>query len=173
MHLPCRRRHLVLVLTLGFLAWALLSVGALVQGAERPKRLPVQEPACLVSDTDAHRIRVEVAKTPAQRQYGLMERSRLDDDAGMLFVYPEVMPPTHSFWMYKTLIPLDIAFISEAGEIRAIQSMAPCPATGTGCPSYPATVPFTMALEMNLGYFQKHDIGVGDHFSLESPARCQ
>lgn len=52
---------------------------------------------------------VEVALTEAERQHGLMYRSRLDPESGMLFVFP--LPSRLVFWMKNTLIPLDMIFI--------------------------------------------------------------
>ena len=67
-------------------------------------------------------------------------------DAGMLFKYREPRSASHGFWMYKTLIPLDIAYLNEDGKIGSIRKMVPCPsASGSGCPTYPAGVPFIEA----------------------------
>jgi len=101
---------------------------------------------------------------------GLMERRRLADSAGMLFVYDSTQPPDAGFWMYRTRIPLDIAFLDSAGVIRAIRSMTPCPATvAQGCPTYTPDVPYRYALEVNAGFFARHGIAVGH--SLQLPAR--
>lgn len=163
-------KRLALLTLLGGLTWGVLHQGFAMEPPEQP---PERVPACLSNESAAHAIRIELAQTPAQKQFGLMERTSLPPDAGMLFIYDEPRPPSHSFWMYNTLIPLDIAFISDDGEIRAIQSMAPCTTTGTGCPSYPAGVRFSLALEMNLGYFEARGIGVGDRFALLPPDQCQ
>nr|WP_298413438.1 DUF192 domain-containing protein [uncultured Halomonas sp.] len=114
-----------------------------------------------------HRLSVEIARTPHERSFGLMERDDLPDDAGMLFVYEREQPSASGFWMYRTRIPLDIAFLSENGEIRAIDTMPPCESEQAArCPSYPAGVPFYTALEVNAGYFDMHGIEVGDRLTL-------
>ena len=93
---------------------------------------------------------------------GLMERQRLADSAGMLFVYDSTQPPNAGFWMFRTRIPLDIAFLDSAGVVRAIRAMTPCEALlAQGCPTYDPGVPYRYALEVNAGYFQKHGIIVG------------
>ncbi|WP_277809933.1 DUF192 domain-containing protein [Chromohalobacter canadensis] len=109
---------------------------------------------------------VEVARQAEERAQGLMDRDTLAPDAGMLFVYARQQPPTSSFWMYRTLIPLDIAFLGAEGEIRAIRHMQPCRASREDCPRYAAGEPFRAALEVNAGYFDRHDIEVGDRLPI-------
>lgn len=68
-------------------------------------------------------LNVEVAKTPAEQQRGLMFRAPLADDRGMLFApYPaDGGPPREaSFWMKDTPSPLDIVFIRQDGTIATI-----------------------------------------------------
>ncbi|SHF24785.1 hypothetical protein SAMN02745148_02168 [Modicisalibacter ilicicola DSM 19980] len=118
-------------------------------------------------DDQTYRLDVEIARTPSARSFGLMERDHLPRDAGMLFVYPREQPPGSGFWMYRTRIPLDIAFLSEDGEIRAIHAMPPCPGERpSNCPSYAAGVPFSAALEVNRGYFAERGVEVGDRLTL-------
>ncbi|MCL7944617.1 DUF192 domain-containing protein [Marinobacter sp. ATCH36] len=136
------------------------------------KSLPVQQ-ACLISAEQAVPITVEIAKSSDERSRGLMEREILAEDAGMLFVYSGERRADHGFWMYRTLIPLDIAYMDRRGVIRAIRQMTPCPSSqGRDCPTYRAGVPFYLALEMNLGYFESRGIEVGDRLSLE-PSDCR
>lgn len=131
------------------------------------------EKACLISGKKALPITIEIASNSRERSRGLMERESLPADAGMLFVYSKERDAKHGFWMYRTLIPLDIAYLDRNGIIRAIRQMQPCPAElGRNCPSYPAGVPFYLALEMNHGYFENRAFSVGDRFSLD-PSDCR
>jgi len=117
----------------------------------------------LASRRDTTRLSIELARGTAQHTMGLMERRQLAETAGMLFLYDSTQAPDAGFWMYRTRIPLDIAFIDSAGVIRAILPMVPCTATLIeGCPSYPPNVPYRYALEMNTGFFARHGIAVGD-----------
>ena len=68
-------------------------------------------------------VRVEIADTPEERQTGLMGRSALAENAGMLFVFDQEQ--ILSFWMKDTLIPLSIAYIDAEGRIVDIQDMQP------------------------------------------------
>lgn len=99
---------------------------------------------------------VEVADTDAERAKGLMDRSSLPRDDGMLFVWGDVRERT--FHMLRTLIPLDLVSI-RAGRVVAVQRMVPCP-TEAGCPTT-KTPPADAALEINAGEAQRAGIVAG------------
>lgn len=117
---------------------------------------------CLLpQDAEAQQVEVELAMNNAQRAQGLMMRETLAENAGMLFVYPD--SAVRSFWMYRTLLPLDIAFIDAQGIIVDIQQMQPCRSYWSNrCPNYPAAAPFLYALEVNLNSFARWQVQVGD-----------
>jgi uncharacterized membrane protein (UPF0127 family) len=70
--------------------------------------------------------------------------------------------------MFRTRLPLDIAFIDSLGVIRTIKTMAPCPSTmPQGCPNYSADARYRAALEVNAGYFARNGIRVGDRVLLQ------
>jgi len=100
-------------------------------------------------------IRVEVARTPEERAQGLMGRTHLGREDGMLFIFED--EGYHSFWMKDTLIPLSIAFIDREGRIVHITDMKPLTLT-----SHTPPKPILYALEMNQGWFSKNGIKVGD-----------
>ena len=78
----------------------------------------------LHGDRGPVRIEVEEADTPAERRHGLMGRTSLAADEGMVFLFEG--PVTSEFWMKDTLIPLSIAFWDEEGRIVGIRDMEPC-----------------------------------------------
>ena len=106
----------------------------------------------------AHTFSVEVAANPQQRQTGLMGRTRLADDAGMLFVFEQ--KDVHCFWMKNTLIPLSIAFIADDGSIVSIADMQP-QTLDFHCPK--AAVRY--ALEVKQGGFRSPGIQPGMRFT--------
>ena len=126
----------------------------------------------LVAGSDTIPVVAELAERKEQRTLGLMERRHLPDTAGMLFIYDSTQSGSPGFWMYRTRIPLDIAFVDSLGVIRSISHMVPCPATlMEGCPSYPAGAPYRAALEMNAGYFARHKLDVGGKILLADTSR--
>ena len=77
-----------------------------------------QVPLTVISDGREHRFTVEVARTGAEQTMGLMYRTELAPDRGMIF--PMEPPRNASFWMRNTLIPLDMIFVRADGTIANI-----------------------------------------------------
>jgi uncharacterized protein len=100
-------------------------------------------------------VRAEVARTPEQRERGLMYRESLEHGRGMLFVFPDVQ--IRSFWMKNTFIPLDIAYLDANLRIVDIQAMEPLDED-----TYPSARPAMFALEVPLGWFAQAGVAVGD-----------
>ena len=104
-------------------------------------------------------IKVEVATTKIQLAIGLMFREFLDHDRGMLFVFEQ--EAIQKVWMKNTLIPLDILFISEQGEIVSIlKDIQPC--RRDPCEIYDSAVPAKNMLEINAGKIDQERIKIGD-----------
>jgi uncharacterized protein len=106
-------------------------------------------------------VRVEVADDLAEQAKGLMDRTTLGENRGMLFVYPEEREL--SFWMKNTLIPLSIAFIDSERHIIDIQDMKPL---DDEPPHYVSPEPAQYALEVNQGFFESRGVKVGDSVEL-------
>ena len=107
------------------------------------------------------RVRVEIADDVFEQSRGLMYRTALAEDRGMLFVYPD--EEKRSFWMRNTLIPLSIAFMDSEGRIVDIQDMKPL---DDDPPHYVSAEPAQYALEVNKGFFEEHGVKVGDRAKL-------
>jgi uncharacterized membrane protein (UPF0127 family) len=99
-------------------------------------------------------VSAEIADCPHSRNHGLMYRTQLDPNCGMLFAYPDSAP--RSFWMENTFIPLSIAFINEAGIILNVEDMIPLDRN-----SVSSTGDAVYALEMVQGWFDENHVGPG------------
>lgn len=124
---------------------------------------PFELPTASVS-VNGHRLIVELAATHQSRACGLSRRLVLEDNHGMLFVYPG--PDPRTFWMKDTWIPLSIAFLDDAGTIINIEMMSP----GQTEERYYSRMPAVYALEVNQGWFRLHGIKAGDRVEIAKPA---
>ena len=106
---------------------------------------------------------VELALDGAAQAQGLMFRESMPSDRGMLFMFPQTSEL--SFWMKNTLIPLDIIYISDVGEIVHIVTAQPCKISQ--CPSYPSVAPAKYVLELNAGEAKARGLKAGMNLAWE------
>lgn len=139
-----------------FLMAAFLAIA--VPGRAQQPQLPLLE-----LSAGMHRIEAEVAATPASRQTGMMLRTTMAPQRGMLFVFTEV--EKHCMWMRNTLVPLSVAFLDEKGRIINVEDMQPRTED-----NHCALKPARYALEMNLGWFRSRGLGAG--FSITGIGRA-
>jgi uncharacterized membrane protein (UPF0127 family) len=99
-------------------------------------------------------LKTEIASTPQEDEIGLMYRSSMPDNSGMLFVLP---PGPAAFWMKNTLIPLSVAFLDKNGTILEIHDMKAMDETVT----HSASDQVAYALETNLHWFDLNGIKPG------------
>jgi uncharacterized membrane protein (UPF0127 family) len=125
-----------------------------------------QPPYGVVQIDTFPRVDLELAQTPEQREFGLMNREWMPPDNGMLFVYQN--ESHEAYWMYHTLLPLSIAFVDRDGTIVDIKDMPrlsnPDDAAEAARFVYPSVAPYWYALEVNQGWFFEHGVGVGQRF---------
>ena len=122
---------------------SLMAVATTAQPAE-PLRLQL----------GGHQLQAEYADTFLQRQRGLMGRSELASDSGMLFRFDEVR--RHCLWMKDTPLPLSAAFFDEDGAVVDVIDLQPLNLE-IRCSKRPARY----ALEMDQGWFAERGIGRG------------
>lgn len=105
------------------------------------------------------KIIIEVADTPEETSQGLMHRSRMDEEQGMLFIFEEER--MQAFYMKNTRISLDLLYVNSEKEIVTIRKYAiPYDLT-----SIPSTEPAQYVVEVIGGYTDKYEIEVGDKIS--------
>lgn len=117
----------------------------------------VKLPEHLTLSLGPHRLQVEVAATAEARTQGLMGRTSLAADSGMLLVYPDEVRPC--IWMFNTHIALSVAFLDAQGRIVNTVDAAPR-STVIHCASAPAKY----ALEVNRDWYAERGIAAGDRF---------
>lgn len=102
---------------------------------------------------------IEIAASDFETQTGLMYRESMEQNQGMLFIFPDMS--MHSFYMKNTQIPLDIIYIDEDLKIASFQKNAK-PFDETGLSSQ---VPVKYVLEINAGLSDQWGLEVGDRIS--------
>jgi hypothetical protein len=105
---------------------------------------------------------VELAREPEARARGLMYRTRMPDNQGMLFSWSEEQIQT--FWMHNTCIPLDMLFIAKDGLIVGILEQIP---TLNDRPRSVAC-PVLHVLEVNAGWSRKHGVRAGQRVEISA-----
>jgi uncharacterized membrane protein (UPF0127 family) len=107
------------------------------------------------------RIEVEVARQNAHRQRGLMFRTELAQNSGMLFSWDDER--VRSFWLLYTCLPLDMLFIAGDGVIVGIVEQVP--SLNTASRSVPC--PAAHVLEVNAGWSRAHGVLPGQRVRIE------
>lgn len=115
-----------------------------------------QKLAIATANGNVH-FKVEFADTDDKRRYGLMYRTELADDDGMLFDFSDE-DKVQSMWMKNTLIPLDMAFIAKDGRIVNIAAMT----TPRSLAPIRSTAPVAAVLEVRGGRFEELGVKAGD-----------
>ena len=125
-----------------------------------------REPAAVFSTPGGpKRVLLEVMATERERNRGLMFRTHLDEDRGMLFIFEE--PGQPAFWMKNTYLTLDILFLSTEGIIvNLFEGLSPCPMEP--CPRYAPRSPARYVLEVPGGFVAHHAVRNGDRIRLEN-----
>jgi len=121
-----------------------------------------------------HVFHLELAANDESRTEGLMRRTEIAEDGGMLFVFPEAA--YRSFWMGYCVIDIDILFLDAHGRITAVHRMvteAPRradeaePAYRQRLASYDANFPAQFAIELRAGWLDRLELRVGDKIDLD------
>ncbi len=108
------------------------------------------------------KIDIQIAQTDFDRELGLMFRKDMNENRGMLFIFPDIQ--IRNFWMRNTLIPLDIIFVDSSKTIINIAKNT----TPYSDNSYASTRPAKFVVEVNAGFSDKYKISAGDKISWDS-----
>jgi hypothetical protein len=108
------------------------------------------------------RVKVELARSDAERSRGLMYRQSLEPGRGMLFIFER--PSRLHFWMKNTYIPLDMLFIDEHKRVIYVEENAePLTLDQRG----PSDADSQYVLEVPGGWCHAHGVGPGIEVRFE------
>lgn len=113
-------------------------------------------------------VKLEVASSQEEIQRGLMFRTSLPADQGMVFLFHP--PQKANFWMCHTLIPLDMLFIKDGKIVHIFEDVPPCKSPNCdNCATYPAGdgLEVSEVLEVNAGYAKQHKLKINDPVTFE------
>ena len=128
-----------------FLVFTLLTLAsACLRPAEAQSKLPV-ETITIDTKSGAHSFTMEIAADDESRERGLMYRTAMAPDAGMLFDFHT--PQMVAFWMENTVLPLDMLFVRADGTIARIKANA----TPYSRENIPSGEPVQLVIELNAG----------------------
>ncbi len=136
-----------------------VSQSSLPQSENLGQMLPITAQAKIGGEV----IELEIAQTPQQQAMGLMYRTALPDNRGMLF--PLNRPRIVSFWMKNCRISLDMIFLRN-GVVKHIELNAP-PCQTEPCPTYGSSVPVDQVIELRGGRAQELGLEVGDRIQIQ------
>ncbi|HAZ48048.1 MAG TPA: hypothetical protein DDW76_07765 [Cyanobacteria bacterium UBA11369] len=131
----------------------------LLSSSHQPQSLSISAKALV----DNQVIELEVASTPQQQAVGLMYRTDLPANRGMLFLFNP--PQTVNFWMKNVQIHLDILFLKD-GVVKAIAPKA-SPCTTTPCPTYSSGIPVNQVLELRGGQVERLGLKIGSRITIQ------
>ncbi len=113
-------------------------------------------------------ISAEIADTPAKRSQGLMFRTNMPHNHGMLFIFDK--PGHWTFWMKNTKMSLDILWIDALGEVVHLeQNVSICTRTDEGCPRYHTLKESRYVLELKAGMARQFEIKAGSTLKINLP----
>ena len=108
-------------------------------------------------------IDIQIAASEFDRELGLMYRKHMEDNQGMLFIFPN--EEIQNFWMRNTFIPLDMIFVNSKKEIVTIQHATQTLSDQT----YSSSAPAQYVIEVNAGFCDKYKIKEGDLIKWTEP----
>jgi hypothetical protein len=124
-----------------------------------PQALPISAATTIANQ----QIALEVARTPHQKEKGLMYRTSLAGNRGMVFVYEPPKPV--SFWMRNMKIPLDMVFLRD-GQVKLLKVNVP-PCSTNSCPIYETDIAIDQVVELRAGRAAQLGLKIGDRVNIK------
>ncbi|NJP11288.1 MAG: DUF192 domain-containing protein [Leptolyngbyaceae cyanobacterium RU_5_1] len=112
-------------------------------------------------------IQLEVARTVEQQSLGLMYRTELEANRGMLFLFAPPRPV--SFWMKNVVLNLDMVFLRNGHVVAIADSVPPCKTEP--CPVYGPSASIDQVIELRGGRAKELGIQVGDRITIQYPKK--
>jgi uncharacterized protein len=136
--------------------WLLVLAPVLLASCNKP-RISVEFGTREITLPRGQIVNAETMITTEQLRRGMMYRTSLAPDHGMLFVHPA--PGNYPYWMYQTLIPLDIIWMDTDHRIlQIVQNAPPCKTGPNQCTQYYCTKPAKYVLELAGGMSKKYGL---------------
>lgn len=120
---------------------------------QEPPQVPAQDELCFPEKC----IQIERALTPQEQARGLMFRSGISEDDGMLFIFPN--EGRRFFWMKNVSFPIDIVWLSADKKVSGITRAEPC--DSDPCQTYPSPEGVKYVVEVTSGFSKKNSVVVG------------
>ena len=114
-------------------------------------------------------LKVEVARTEKEKAKGLMEKTSLPENQGMLFIFKK--PQKLFFWTKKTYLSLSIGFFDKDYVLKEIHFMEPqnMMKLNSKVNTYQSSCQCQYAIEVNREWFLRNKVKIGDRFSIQKP----
>ncbi len=106
-------------------------------------------------------LNLEVARSSQKQEYGLMNRTNISVNSGMLFIFDD--ETQRNFWMKNTLISLDIIYLDK--NLKVVQLYKSTRPNQT-LETYSSKIPSQFTIEVNSGWSENHNLKIGDKFTL-------
>lgn len=140
--------------------------------AENTSKLPANAELATIIAPNGKKILVEIADTPAKRSQGLMFRTTMPADHGMLFVFDKL--DRWIFWMKNTRMPLDLIWLGPTHKVVHLEPSVPiCTRTDEGCPRYRSLKEAQYVLELGAGRAKEFKITPNSQLTITFPEDSQ
>ncbi len=117
------------------------------------------------AEINKHTYNLLIANDDKSRQVGLSNRKSLDQNTGMIFIFPK--KGIYSFWMKNTQIPLDMIYINDEKIVYIVKNAPPQAGKAGNLPIYTPTNEANFVLEINGGQSDKYKFKTGDKVTLK------